>query len=63
MFDRYAMSFLGGSVGGGIFYGVDAIKNPKSASDKNTQRELLYLVSQGKTKDILTNLEEMKKKG
>jgi len=33
MFDRYAMSFLGGAVGGGLFYGVDAIKNPKSTSD------------------------------
>ena len=62
-FDRYAMSFLGGAVGGGLFYGIDAIKNPKTASDRNTQKELLYLVSQGKTKDILDNLNEMRKKG
>ena len=63
MFDRYAMSFLGGAVGGGLFYGVDAIKNPKSTSDQNTQNELLYLVSQGKTKDILDNLNDLKEKG
>lgn len=63
MFDRYAMSFLGGAVGGGLFYGVDAIKNPKSTSDQNTQKELLYLVSQGKTKDILDNLNDLKEKG
>lgn len=62
-FDRYAMSFLGGAVGGGLFYGIDNIKNPKSASDRNTQKELLYLVSQGKTKDILDNLDEMREKG
>jgi hypothetical protein len=30
------MSFLGGAVGGGLFYGIDSIKNPKSASDRNT---------------------------
>lgn len=62
-FDRYAMSFLGGTVGGGLFYGIDAIKNPRSTADRNTQKELLYLVSQGKTNQILDGLSEMHKKG
>lgn len=63
MRERYLMSLLGGAVGGGIFYGVDAIKNPKNTADQNTQKELLYLVSQGKTNEILENLEDLKSKG
>lgn len=61
--ERYAMSFLGGAIGGGLYYGVDAIKNPKSTADKEIQKELLYLVSQGKTKDILDELEKQYKSG
>ena len=63
MRERYLMSLFGGAIGGGIFYGYDAIKNPKNTVDQNIQRELLYLVSQGKTSDILDNLEDMRKKG
>lgn len=63
MRERYLMSLLGGAVGGGIFYGVDAIKNPKNTVDQNTQKELLYLVSQGKTNEILKNLDDLKSKG
>lgn len=63
MFERYAMNFLGGAAGGGLFAGVEAIRNPKSTSDKNTQKELLHLVRQGRTSDILSELERMKDRG
>jgi hypothetical protein len=61
--ERYLMSLLGGAVGGGLFAGVDIIRNPKSASDKNTQKELLHLVREGRTSDILKELERMKDRG
>ena len=63
MRERYLMSLFGGAIGGGLFYGVDAIRNPKNTVDQNIQKELLYLVSQGKTSDILENLEDMRSKG
>ena len=61
--ERYAMSLFGGAIGGGLFGGIEALKHPKSASDKNTQRELMYLIKEGKTNDILQQLDEMHKKG
>ena len=63
MGERYLMSLLGGTIGGGLFAGVEAIRNPKSTSDKNTQKELLYLVKEGRTADILKELERMKDRG
>jgi len=63
MGERYLMSLLGGAVGGGLFAGVEAIRNPKSTSDKNTQKELLHLVKEGRTADILKELERMKDRG
>ena len=61
--ERYLMSFFGGSIGGGLFGGIEAMRNPNSASDKNTQKELLYLVKEGKTKDILEQLNILHDKG
>ena len=63
MGERYLMSLLGGTVGGGLFAGVEAIRNPKSTSDKNSQKELLHLVREGRTADILKELERMKDRG
>jgi len=61
--ERYLMSLFGGAIGGGMFAGVDMIRNPKSTSDKNTQKELLHLVREGRTADILKELERMKNRG
>jgi len=47
MGDRYLMSLLGGAIGGGLFYGIDAIKHPKSKADKNSRDEFLYFVRNG----------------
>ncbi|MEE3343993.1 MAG: hypothetical protein VZS44_07885 [Bacilli bacterium] len=47
MGDRYLMSLLGGAIGGGLFYGIDAIKHPKTKADKNSRDEFLYFVRNG----------------
>lgn len=59
---RYGMSFLGGTLGGGIFYGVNLYQNGKFNIDQ-TQDELIYLVRNGRTKEVLDTLEKWRKKG
>ena len=61
--DRYLMSLLGGAIGGGMFYGIDAIKHPKSKSDKNSRDEFLYYVRNGETSSLLEELDKMHDKG
>lgn len=58
--ERYGMSFLGGTLGGGLFYGVNIYQNGKVHVDQ-TQDELIYLVRNGKTRDILDTLDKWKK--
>ena len=62
MFARYGMSFLGGTIGGGLFYGVDVVQNGKFHVDQ-TQDELIYLVRNGKTEEALKHLKEWRDKG
>lgn len=59
---RYGMSFLGGTLGGGLFYGVDIYQNGKFQIDR-TQDELIYLIRNGKTNEALKTLEDWKNKG
>jgi hypothetical protein len=58
MLPRYAMNFLGGFIGGGIFYGVDVYNNPKTLTQEVDRHEILHLISQGKTKEILELLDK-----
>ena len=60
--ERYAMSFLGGTLGGGLFYGVNIYQNGKFHVDQ-TQDELIYLVRNGKTQDILKTLDKWRDQG
>ena len=59
---RYGMSFLGGTIGGGLFYGVHVYQNGKFHVD-TTQDEIIYLVRNGRTKELLDTLEKWRKKG
>jgi hypothetical protein len=59
---RYGMSFFGGALGGGLFYGVDAFKNGHFMRD-TTKDELIYLVANKKTKDVLSELEKWRDSG
>lgn len=61
-FDRYAMSFLGGAAGGGLFYGVETFQN-RNKSSKEFQNELTYLLRQGKKDEIFAELDRLKSQG
>ena len=61
-FERYAMSFLGGAAGGGLFYGVEAFQN-RNKSSKEFQNELTYLLRQGKKDEIFAELDRLKSQG
>ena len=61
-FERYTMSALGGFMGGGIFYGVDAIQN-KNITRDTSEDDLIYLISNKKTSQILKELDNWKKEG
>ena len=61
--DRYLMSFFGGAIGGGIFGGVEAIKNPKTESDINSRDTLLTIIRQEGSQNILKELDRMKNDG
>lgn len=61
-FDRYATSFLGGAAGGGLFYGVDAIRNRNKPTNE-FQTDLIYLLRQGKKDEILAEINTLKKQG
>ena len=58
---RYLMSFLGGSLGGGIFYGVGVAQGqyPIQAADE----DLLFHIRNGKTKDYLDRIDQWEKEG
>lgn len=60
--ERYAMNFLGGAAGGGIFYGVDIVQNGKFTID-HSKEDLIYLISNHRTPELLTELEKWHKKG
>lgn len=58
---RYGMSFFGGAIGGAIFQGVDIVQNLKNPEALN--QELIYLVRNGRTSEMLKELDELRKKG
>lgn len=60
--ERYTMSFLGGAAGGGLFYGVDIVQNGKFTID-HSKEDLIYLVSNHRTPELLNELERWHKKG
>ena len=61
-FERYAMSFLGGAAGGGLFYGVNAFQN-RNTDTKDFQNELTYLLRQGKKEEIFAELDRLRNQG
>ena len=61
-FDRYTMSFLGGAAGGGLFYGIDAIQN-RNKSTQDFQNDIVYLIRQGKKKELLDEIAKLRDQG
>lgn len=61
-FERYTMSFLGGTAGGGLFYGVDLVQN-RNKKTSEVQNEITYLLRQGKKDEIFAELDRLRKAG
>lgn len=59
---RYGMSLFGGALGGAVFHGVDLFKGNKAEQSQQLD-ELIYLVRNGKTNELLSTLEEWRNKG
>ena len=55
------MSFLGGALGGGIFYGAGVVNGQYPLNIDNS--DLLYLVRNGRTQEIRDQINTWKKQG
>lgn len=60
--ERYLMSLLGGTIGGGLFYGVDVFQRGSFKRD-TSQDELIYLIANNKTNEVLQELDRWKSAG
>lgn len=68
MLTRYGQSFIGGFLGGAIFEGMnkwEGIFGPKvvSLASKDSKEQMIYLISTGRTQELLDRLDAMKDKG
>lgn len=61
MGERYLMSFVGGSMGGAVFAGVDLVNHIKSP--ESVKQELTYLLRNGRKEELLQELDTLHKKG
>lgn len=62
LFSRYGMNFLGGFLGGSIFYGVEQFNTRPSVKDSD-HASIIYASRNMKTQDMLNYLEKMWKQG
>lgn len=60
--ERYLMSLLGGTIGGGLFYGVNVFQRGSFKRD-TTKDELIYLVANNRTQEVLKELDKWKAAG
>lgn len=61
-FDRYMMSFLGGTMGGGIF-GAKQLYDNRNSNSQDMQNDILYLLRQGKKNDLIKEFKSLRKRG
>ena len=62
LLSRYGMSFIGGTLGGGMFYGVGVLQGNNFHINKDSGN-MLYLTREGKAEDMVNTIEQMRKKG
>jgi len=62
MLERYSMSLIGGTLGGGLFYGVGVVKGGNFKRD-NTKDNLINLVANNKTNELLEQLDKLRDQG
>ena len=60
--ERYSMSFLGGALGGGIFYAKEAFNGASYKKDKSNE-ELATLIRNGHIGELRDEVEKLRKKG
>ena len=60
--ERYSMSFLGGALGGGIFYAKEAFNGASYKRDKSNE-ELATLIRNGHIGELRDEVEKLRKKG
>jgi hypothetical protein len=61
MFDRYAMSFVGGAIGGGLGELIPNYKKARMMSqDRAAFSELIYAISEGKGKELIDTANKMR---
>lgn len=58
---RYAMSFFGGFLGGTLYGGIDIYNN--GIDQRTSSKDILNLIEEGKTNDLLSELEIWHNKG
>lgn len=61
--ERYTMSFLGGAIGGGIFYGKEALIDGKSYKRDSKNWEMATLIRNGHANELRAEIEKLKKDG
>lgn len=61
--ERYTMSFLGGAIGGGIFYGKEALIDGKSYKRDSKNWEMSTLIRNGHANELRAEIEKLKKSG
>lgn len=61
--ERYSMSFIGGAIGGGIFYGKEALIDGKSYKQDIKNQELQTLIRNGHANELRSMVREMQGKG
>ena len=61
--ERYTMSFLGGAIGGGVFYGREALFDGKSYKQDSKNWEMATLIRNGHSSELRTEVEKMRKAG
>lgn len=59
---RYGLSMLGGTLGGGLFYGVEVVKG-KNFHINTKDADMLMLVRNDKAQDMIDEVEKQRKRG
>lgn len=61
---RYIMSFIGGAIGGSFFHAANKISSkisgvPQKTMSEDTMRTLLYAITNGRTQDVIKQLDDL----
>jgi hypothetical protein len=63
MLERYSMSLIGGAIGGGIFYGKEALIDGRSYKRDPKNAEMSILIRNGHANELRAEVEKLRKAG